>query len=75
VMLTAAGCNYFMGVPMGDDAMLSYQCTSYHDAPTLRQLFHLRPAPEFERWLEDLGLMKKGVLTDEAGDPTFFLQR
>jgi ethanolamine ammonia-lyase large subunit len=75
VMLTAAGCNYFMGVPMGDDAMLSYQCTSYHDAPTLRQLFRLRPAPEFERWMEGLGLMRDGVLTDKAGDPTFFLRR
>jgi ethanolamine ammonia-lyase large subunit len=75
VMLTAAGCNYFMGVPMGDDAMLSYQCTSYHDAPTLRQLFGLRPAPEFEKWMEGLGLMKNGVLTDQAGDPTFFLKR
>jgi len=75
VMLTAAGCNYFMGVPMGDDAMLSYQCTSYHDAPILRQLFGLRPAPEFERWMEDLGLMKNGVLTEKAGDPTFFLKR
>jgi ethanolamine ammonia-lyase large subunit len=75
VMLTAAGCNYFMGVPMGDDAMLSYQCTSFHDAPTLRQLFKLRPAPEFERWMEDLGLMRNGVLTEKAGDPTFFLKR
>lgn len=75
VMLTAAGCNYFMGLPMGDDSMLSYQATSYHDAPTLRQLFKLRPAPEFEHWLEDLGLMKNGVLTDQAGDPTFFLKR
>jgi len=75
VMLTAAGCNYFMGVPMGDDAMLSYQCTSFHDAPTLRQLFNLRPAPEFEKWMEALGLMKNGVLTEKAGDPTFFLKR
>jgi ethanolamine ammonia-lyase large subunit len=75
VMLTAAGCNYFMGVPMGDDSMLSYQCTSFHDAPTLRQLFKLRPAPEFERWMEDLGLMKNGVLTEKAGDPSFFLRR
>lgn len=75
VMLTAAGCNYFMGVPMGDDSMLSYQCTSYHDAPTLRQLFKLRPAPEFEKWMVDLGLMKDGVLTEKAGDPSFFLKR
>jgi ethanolamine ammonia-lyase large subunit len=75
VMLTAAGCNYFMGVPMGDDSMLSYQCTSFHDAPTLRQLFKLRPAPEFEKWMVDLGLMKDGVLTEKAGDPSFFLKR
>ncbi len=75
VMLTAAGCNYFMGVPMGDDSMLSYQCTSYHDAPTLRQLFKLRPAPEFEAWMEGLGLIRDGVLTEKAGDPSFFLAR
>lgn len=75
VMLTAAGCNFFMGVPLGDDAMLAYQSTSYHDAPALRQLFKLRPAPEFEAWLESLGLMQAGVLTAQAGDPTFFLQR
>ncbi|MCE5334247.1 MAG: ethanolamine ammonia-lyase subunit EutB [Desulfobacteraceae bacterium] len=75
VMLSAAGCNYFMGVPMGDDSMLAYQSTSYHDTATLRQLFKLRPAPEFERWLEDLGLMKDGRLTEKAGDPSFFLRR
>ncbi len=74
VMLTAAGCNYFMGVPMGDDSMLSYQCTSFHDAPTLRQLFKARPAAEFEAWMVDLGLMKDGILTEKAGDPTFFLK-
>jgi ethanolamine ammonia-lyase large subunit len=75
VMLTAAGCNYFMGVPMGDDSMLSYQSTSYHDAPALRQLFKARPAVEFEAWLVALGLMRDGVLTEKAGDPTFFLNR
>jgi ethanolamine ammonia-lyase large subunit len=75
VLLTAAGCNYFMGVPMGDDIMLSYQCTSYHDTASLRQLLGLRPAPEFEAWMEDLGLMKDGVLTAKAGDASFFLQK
>lgn len=75
VLLTAAGCNYFMGVPMGDDAMLSYQCTSYHDTAALRQLLGLRPLPEFESWLEDIGLMKDGRLTDKAGDASFFLKR
>jgi ethanolamine ammonia-lyase large subunit len=75
VLLTAAGCNYFMGVPMGDDAMLSYQCTSYHDAAALRQLLKLRPLPEFEAWMESIGLMKDGRLTPTAGDASFFLQR
>jgi ethanolamine ammonia-lyase large subunit len=72
VQLTAAGCTYFMGVPGGDDAMLSYQTTSYHDTATLRQLFRLRPAPEFEAWLESLGLMRDGALTDRAGDAAVF---
>lgn len=75
VLLTAAGCNYFMAVPMGDDSMLSYQSTSYHDTSSLRQLFKLRPAAEFEVWLESIGLMKDGWLTERAGDPTFFLRR
>ncbi len=75
VMLTAAGCSYFMGLPMGDDSMLSYQSTSYHDTPTLRQVFNLRPAPEFEKWMVELGLMKDGMLTEQAGDPSFFLKR
>ncbi|WP_460799307.1 ethanolamine ammonia-lyase subunit EutB, partial [Nocardioides pacificus] len=71
VLLSAAGCNYFMGVPMGDDAMLSYQCTSFHDAPSLRQTLGLRPLPEFESWMEDLGLMRAGRLTEKAGDASF----
>jgi ethanolamine ammonia-lyase large subunit len=53
VLLTAAGCNYFMGVPCSDDVMLNYQSTSYHDAVAMRQLFGLRPAPEFAAWLEE----------------------
>jgi ethanolamine ammonia-lyase large subunit len=56
VLLTAAGCNYFMGVPCSDDVMLNYQSTSYHDAVAMRRLFGLRPAPEFASWLEARGL-------------------
>ena len=74
-LLATAGCNYFMGVPGGDDVMLSYQCTSYHDGATLRQLLGLRPAPEFEAWLVEHGLMADGRLTARAGDPGFFLRR
>jgi ethanolamine ammonia-lyase large subunit len=57
-----------MGVPMGDDVMLSYQTTSFHDVASLRELYGLRPAPEFERWLEEKGLMQNGMLTELAGD-------
>jgi ethanolamine ammonia-lyase large subunit len=75
ILLAAAGCNFFMGVPMADDSMLSYQSTSFHDIAALRQMQGLRPAPEFERWLEELGLMREGRLTAKAGDPSFFLSR
>jgi ethanolamine ammonia-lyase large subunit len=60
VLLTAAGCNYFMGVPCSDDVMLNYQSTSFHDALAMRRLFNLRPAPEFLSWLHELGLYKGG---------------
>jgi ethanolamine ammonia-lyase large subunit len=51
-MLGVAGCNYIMGVPGGDDVMLHYQSTSFHDALYLRSVLGLKPAPEFEAWLE-----------------------
>jgi ethanolamine ammonia-lyase large subunit len=73
-VLATAGCNYFMGVPAGDDVMLSYQCTSYHDGATLRQLLGLRPAPEFEAWMVERGLMADGRLTGRAGDAGVFLR-
>jgi ethanolamine ammonia-lyase large subunit len=72
VLLATAGCNFFMGLPMGDDVMLNYQSSSFHDGATLRQLLGLRPAPEFEAWLEEMGLMKDGRLTTRAGDPSIF---
>ena len=53
-LLAIAGCNYFMGVPGADDIMLNYQSTSFHDSHYLRQLLGLRPAPEFEEWLENM---------------------
>lgn len=75
VLLAAAGINYIMGIPMGDDAMLSYQTTSYHDAPAIRQAMDMRPLPEFEKWMEQMGLWQDGQLTDKAGDASIFLQR
>lgn len=62
MLLAAAGCNYVMGVPCSDDVMLNYQSTSYHDAAVVRQLFGLRPAPEFAAWLEEHGVFRGGML-------------
>jgi ethanolamine ammonia-lyase large subunit len=59
LLLGAAGCNYFMGVPCSDDVMLNYQSTSYHDAVAVRRLFKLRPAPEFLAWLESNGIYRE----------------
>ncbi len=72
VLLATAGVNYFMGLPLGDDVMLNYQSTSFHDNAAIRELLGLRPAPEFEAWLEDYKLMRDGLLTAKAGDPTIF---
>jgi ethanolamine ammonia-lyase large subunit len=72
MLCALAGANYFMGVSGGDDCMLSYQDTSYHDDATIRELLGLRPAPEFEKWLERNDIMKDGKLTDIAGDPSIF---
>lgn len=62
LLLAAAGCNYFMGVPCADDVMLNYQSTSFHDAVLVRKLLKLRPAPEFEAWLESRGIFQGGHL-------------
>ncbi|MBY0552672.1 MAG: ethanolamine ammonia-lyase subunit EutB [Candidatus Obscuribacterales bacterium] len=71
MLLVCAGVNYFMGVPLGDDVMLSYQTTSFHDVAGLRELSGCRPAPEFERWLEGNGIMSDGKLTKQAGDASY----
>jgi len=59
-LLAVAGCNYFMGVPGADDIMLNYQSTSFHDSQYLRQLLNLKPAPEFEAWLANMGITDNG---------------
>ncbi|MFR3322852.1 MAG: ethanolamine ammonia-lyase subunit EutB [Lachnospiraceae bacterium] len=58
-LLVAAGCNYIMGVPQGDDCMLMYQCTGYHEAAALREVFGLRPIKEFDQWLGEDGLLRE----------------
>jgi len=55
-LLGAAGVTYIMGVPGADDVMLNYQSTSFHDALYLREVMGLKRAPEFEAWLEKMGI-------------------
>ena len=57
VLLGAAGCTYLMSLPVGDDIMLNYQSTSFHDIPSVRSLLRKRPAPEFDAWLNAVGIM------------------
>lgn len=74
VLLATAGCNYFMGVPHGDDIMLNYQTTGYHEIATLRELLNLKPIKQFDVWLEKMGFTENGKLTKRAGDASVFLK-
>ncbi|MEZ0542215.1 ethanolamine ammonia-lyase subunit EutB [Fibrella arboris] len=70
-LLGVAGVTFVMGLPGADDVMLHYQSTSFHDAQYVRQVLGVKPAPEFEAWLEKMGLInKKGqLLPVRSGNP------
>ena len=55
-LLGTAGVTFIMGVPGADDIMLNYQSTSFHDALYLRELLGLKRPPEFEDWLQRIGI-------------------
>lgn len=74
LLLASCGVNYILGVPTSDDVMLNYQTNAYHDAATIREILGLRPIREFEAWLEKMGIMENGRLTNRAGDPTIFVK-
>ena len=64
-LLAVAGVNFIMGVPGADDIMLNYQSTSFHDALYARRVLGLKRAPEFEAWLETMGITnREGRLAD-----------
>ncbi|RDI19148.1 ethanolamine ammonia-lyase heavy chain [Pseudacidovorax intermedius] len=56
VLLATAGLTFLIGVPGADDVMLNYQSTSFHDALFLRDTLGLARAPEFEAWLQRMGI-------------------
>ena len=64
-LLGNAGCNYIMGVPGADDIMLNYQSTSFHDALYIRELLKLKPAPEFDQWLQKMNIMDQQLRLKE----------
>ncbi len=70
VLLGAAGCTYLMSLPLGDDIMLNYQSTSFHDIPSVRGLLGKRPAPEFDAWLSSVGIMDGDRPGERFGDPS-----
>ncbi|UDK96398.1 ethanolamine ammonia-lyase subunit EutB [Lysinibacillus sphaericus] len=72
VLLTAAGVNFIIAAPMGDDIMLNYQSMSFHDVATLLQTFGKTPAPEYLAWLEKMGIYENGRLSARAGDLSIF---
>ena len=72
-LLTMAGCNYFMGIPHGDDIMLNYQTTGFRETAALRELTGKTAIPEFQRWLEKMGFVENGKLTKKAGDGSCLL--
>jgi len=69
VLLGAAGCTYLMSLPVGDDIMLNYQSTSFHDIPSVRALLGKRPTPEFDAWLSATGIMDGDRPGERFGDP------
>ncbi|KYG92315.1 ethanolamine ammonia-lyase subunit EutB [Metasolibacillus sp. FSL H7-0170] len=72
VLLTAAGVNFIIAAPMGDDVMLNYQSMSYHDVATLLQTLGKTPAPAYLAWLEKMGIYENGRLSSRAGDISLF---
>jgi ethanolamine ammonia-lyase large subunit len=74
MLLTSAGCNFFMGLPAGVDVMLGYQSTSYHDVASMRRLSRLGPAPEFAQWAAEAGILVDGELS-HSGSRTDSLVR
>jgi ethanolamine ammonia-lyase large subunit len=69
VLLGAAGCTYLMSLPVGDDIMLNYQSTSFHDIPSVRTIIGKRPAPEFDAWLAEKGIWDGDRPGERFGDP------
>lgn len=74
VLLANSGCHYFMGLPQGDDVMLMYQSTGFHDIAAIREMLGKQPIAEFKKWLMDREIWSGEGLGKKAGDPTIFIK-
>ncbi|MCM0614198.1 ethanolamine ammonia-lyase subunit EutB [Marinobacter sediminum] len=72
-LLGVAGCTFIMGIPGSDDIMLNYQTTSFHDALYARRVLDLKPAPEFEAWLDRMNIFEDAARHEPSATlPTMF---
>lgn len=73
LMIAAAGCNFVMAIPHGDDVMLMYQTTGHHDVKAVREVLGMTATPEFENWMRKWDIVdENGLYTARAGDLTIF---
>lgn len=75
MLLCNAGCTFFMGIPANDDIMLMYQSTSFHDGAALREISGKRPIAEFEKRMEELGVLSNGKLSKNSAHAEIFLNQ
>ena len=59
-LLSAAGVTFVIAVPGADDVMLNYQSLAFHDVLYIRETLGKRTAPEFEAWLQRMGVVDPG---------------
>lgn len=69
-LLVDAGVGFLITVPGADDVMLGYQSLAFDDLAYLREISGRKPAPEFEHWLDRMGLARgiSARALPDAGD-------
>ena len=73
VLLTAAGCNFFWASPRRRRDAPTSIFTGFHETAALRELYGLTAIPPFQAWLEKMGFVENGKLTELAGDASVLL--
>jgi ethanolamine ammonia-lyase large subunit len=58
-LLSAAAVTFVIAVPGADDVMLNYQSLAFHDVLYIRETLGKLCAPEFEAWLQRMGVVNR----------------